>query len=475
MIKYLLPAALALLAAVSCADHRSDYMEEFQTMVYFRNGGEQDLTLYRTGEDGLYQIPVCKSGRNLNGEISAVLIPFDEAQLAIYNITYETNYKLVPSTCYTLMDQAGTPLADQSSVTLDFGPTDPYKVVTLSVNTSAVSELQEKEDEAQYVLAFQLFSQGKVSADINYILLKPSIEVPQVGILNPGVEPHKYTGASQTSETYKNTVTLNMDENRWDFTCTMEVKDQKWLDQYNMTNGTQYTLLPAAQYKMDNKVLKFSEGLTEVPFEVTVTREGMEMLTEYALPVMLTACSKKEFQIDEKSNLYMLTLRLDPDQITLTEDMITVSSQAPGDGDGAPALVDDNILTYWHTPYSKHNGDPTYGEYVDIALKTPLKAIVFSYCTRYQNGNGVPVCVGVWVKAEQSSPWTQLGGEIENDEMLNAATAQWVTLPVLQSEASFRYIRFSVLKAHPRESGDLREQGTTNFTALAELQLFGTN
>lgn len=480
LIKYLVPAVLALVAAAACQDHRSDYMEEFQTMVYFRNGGEQDLALYRTGEDGLYKIPVCKSGRNLKGEIEAILIPFDEAQLAIYNITYETEYKLIPPSCYKFLNEDGTPLANQESIDLDFGPDDPYKVVNLSVNTNAVSALQEADEDAEYVMAFQLFSGGKVSADINYILLKPDIEVPMIGLLNPGEEPHKFTSASQTSDVYTNTLSLNMDENRWDFSCTMEVMDQAWLDEYNMANAKEYVLLPASLYTIPEKVIKFTKGTTEATFKVNFTREGMEMLTEYALPIVFTSCSKPEFKIDEKKNVYVLTFRLDPDLIPLEEDMVSVSSQAPNDGGGAPALIDDNVLTYWHSVYSTHNGDPTYGEYVDIDLTKssttidPLKSIVFSYCTRSQNDNGTPHCVGVWVKAKKDDPWTQLGEDIETLEMTSATTNTWVTLPVLRSETAFSFIRFAVLKANPRESGDLRLEGTKNFTSLSELQLFGS-
>lgn len=475
MIKYLVPAVLALLAATACEDHRSDYMEEFQTMVYFRNGGEQELSLFRTGEEGLYQIPVCKSGRNLSGEISAVIIPFDDAQISMYNITYETKYKLVPPTCYQFVDQDGAALPVQTSVEMDFGASDAYKVVSLSVNTNKVSALQEADPDSEYVLAFQLFSGGKVSSDINFILLRPSIEVPLLSLLTSGEEPHKYTPASQEKETYKNTVSLNMEENRWNFSCTLEVKDAEWLQRYNLSKGTQYELLPASMYELPATLLNFTEGNTEVNFDITVIRNDMEMLKEYALPVELVSCSKTEFKIDDKKNVYVLVLRLDPDQITITEDMVSVSSQAPGDGGGAPALVDGDVLTYWHSVYSRHNGDPIYGEYVDIALKTPLKSVVFSYCTRSQNSNGVPVCVAIWARNEQSEDWVQLGDEIETDEMFNAGTAQWITLPVRTAAQSFRYIRFSVLKANPRESGDLRDQSTTHFTSLSELQLYGTN
>lgn len=475
LFKYLIPAALTLVVAAACADHRSDDLEDFQTMVYFRNGGEQELALYRTGEDGIYKIPICKSGRNLEGTTSAVLIPFDEAQLAIYNITKESSYALIPPSCYTFLDENGTPLSDQSSVSLEFGPSDPYKVITISVNTNAVSALQEKNEDATYVLAFELFSPGKVSADINCIVLKPEIDIPLLSLLSPGVDSYQYSGTSKMSESYKNTISLNMEENRWDFTCTLEVKDAKWLEDYNTSKGKNYTLLPASMYSLSSKEVRFAPGETEASFEVTVNREGMEMLTEYAIPVMLSACSKQEFKIDGKSNLYLLNVRLDPDGVTITEDMISVSSQHPGDGDGAPALIDGDVTTYWHTLWSTHNGDPVFGEYVDIALKTPLKAIVFTYCTRSQNANGIPVCVAVYARNEESEEWIQLGEDLETEEMATAGAGTWVTLPVLKSEKSFRYIRFAVLKASPTESGDLRLQGTKHFTSLSELQLKGSN
>ena len=196
------------------------------------------------------------------------------------------------------LNEDGTPLANQESIDLDFGPDDPYKVVNLSVNTSAVSALQEADEEAEYVMAFRLFSAGKVSADINFILLKPDIEVPMIGLLSPGEEPHKFTSASQTSDTYTNTLSLNMDENRWDFTCTMEVMDKAWLQEYNLTYAKQYELLPASFYTIPEQEIRFAEGITEATFKVTVTREGMEMLKEYALPIVLTSCSKPEFKID---------------------------------------------------------------------------------------------------------------------------------------------------------------------------------
>ena len=470
ILKYLVPAALALVAAAACEDHRNDHMEEFQTMVYFRNGGEQDLTLYRTGENGRYAIPVCKSGRNLEGITSAIILPFDASQMTVYNITYETDFTLIPAGCYKFVDAEGQPLPDQSKVTLDFGAKDAYQVVYLDVNTNAVSALQELNPDTQYVMAFELFSGGKVSNEINCIVLNPAVEIPRLSLLSPGVEVHQYTGASQMSETYRNTVSLNMEENKWDFTCTLEVMDADWLEEYNNANNTSYELLPEELYSLPETEIQFAKGTTEVPFDVTITREGMQMLREYALPVRIVACSKDEFKIEEGSDVYLLNVRLDPDQITLTEDMISVSHNQSGDGNGAPALVDGDITTYWHSPWSAaHDGDPTYGVYVDIKLNTPLKAIVLRYCTRSQNGNGIPreVVIGV---SNDGAEWTALD-DLATDEMQTAGTANWVTLPPVSHTSTFKYVRLGIVVS---AAGDLRGNNS-NWTSLSELELFGTD
>ena len=475
LLKYMLPAVLALLAVAACEDHRSDYLEDFQTMVYFRNGGEQSLTLYRTGEEGVYSIPVCKSGRNLQGEATAEIIPFDEAAMAIYNVQKEADYRLIPASLFKFVDEGGSPLSDQSKVKLNFGPDDAYKVVSIRMNTVEISQLKDSDPEHEYVLAFQLFAEGNVSDEINLIVLRPDIDIPTLALVSPGVEVHKYTSASQMSETYHNTVSLNMEENRWDFDCTLKVMDAEWLKAYNADNNTSYELLPASTWKLPSNKVNFAKGQTEAGFDVTINRDGMDMLKEYALPITLSACSKPEFSIDASRSVYLLSVRLDPDQITITPEMISVSADQGNDGTGAPALVDDDLLTYWHSPWGFYvdNADSVYGVYVDIALKSPLKAIVFDYCTRSQNKNGVPTHVVIGVSNDGKS-WTVLG-EAATDEMASAGTGQWITLPVMKHSATFTYVRFGIAES---VAGDLRKvysSGSQPYTSLSELHLFGTD
>ena len=474
LIIYLCLLASVSLLMGSCEDHRADNLDEFKTMVYFRNGGEQSLTLYRTGDNGFYKIPVCKSGSDLKGTASAVVIPFDAAQMDMYNIKYETSYSLIPSDLWSFVDANRSPVADQSKVKLDFTSEDAYKVVYVSLKTVDLSALMEKNPDREYVLGLQVFSDSKVSGDINMILLKPDIEIPYLGLINSGVESHKYTSASPMKETYHNTLSLNMDENLWDFSCSIAPADAAWLEKYNKDNSRSFELLPASAYKLSTTQISFPKGSLEGSFDVEINREGMDMLKEYALPILVTGCSKSEFAIKEDKSVYILNVRLDPDQITITADMVEVSANHNGDGDGAPALVDGSEATYWHSPWSGSvtNADPVYGVYIDISLKSQLKSIVFSYCTRAQNANGVPTHVVVGVSNDKSS-WTVIGDEA-TDEMAAAGRAEWITLPVMKHTAPFKYIRFGIAES---VAGNLRinyDSGPA-WTSLAELQLYGTD
>lgn len=471
---YLFLLASAALLMGACEDHRADNLDEFKTMVYFRNGGEQSLTLYRTGDNGFYKIPVCKAGSDLKGTASAIVMPFDASQMDMYNIKYETSYSLLPSGLWSFVDENRSPYSDQSKVTIEFGADDAYKVLYISLNTVEISALIEANPDSEYVLGLQVFADERVSSDINLIILKPDVEIPYLSLISTGVESHKYTSASPMKETYHNTLSLNMDENLWDFSCTIAAADASWLAKYNNDNSRNFELLPASAFKLSSTEITFPKGTLEASFDVEINREGMDMLKEYALPIIVTGCSKSEFAIKEDKSTYILNVRLDPDQITLTADMVTVSHNQSGDGDGAPALVDGSEATYWHSPWSTYvtDPDPVYGVWVDIALKSPLKAIVLSYCTRAQNGNGIPTHMVIGVSNDGKN-WSVIdGGDVATDEMASATTAQWITLNVMKHSTTFKYIRVGIAES---VAGDLRVASSGAWTALSELQLYGTD
>ena len=450
-----------LCGLAGCEDNREEHLDDYQTRIYFRNGGEQVLTLYKVGENTLYDIPICKSGRDTEGTGKAVVSVMDQAQLDIYNLSNGTDYVQLPSELY----------AFRSELEFVFRPEDSYKVARVEMETNAISDLQAAHPDRTYVLAVQIYSDRTVSDGINLLILRPDIEVARLSLQTSGVESHAYTSSSPVENTYNNVVLLSMD-NRWDFSVALEVCDREWLDAYNAANGTSYELLPAGAYAVPAQV-DFAAGTGRAEFAVTVDRSSLDLLREYVLPVRLGASSKSEFELSDEESCWLVNLRLDPDQIALTADMAESPYTHTGDGQGIAALFDGDAsaASWWHSYYGGGPlGDPTYGYYIDIHLREPLSAIVLRYCTR-SNPNGVPAEVRVGV-SDDGQNWTEIGHVASG---LPTDALAWCSLPVFSHTAPFRHIRFGIVASAGGAGGVLNAEATSACTSLSELELYGAN
>ncbi|MCR5244457.1 MAG: DUF1735 domain-containing protein [Bacteroidales bacterium] len=470
IIKYIIPAVAAMLSLSACEDHRSDFLDEFQTILYFRNGGLHDLTLYRTGEDGIYAIPVCKTGSDQKAVTSAYVKPFDEAMIEEYNEYNQTEYTLVPAEYYKFVDENLKEFANQENVRIDFTAEDAFRVVNIDINTTELNTLMAENPEKDYIFAFKLSSESQVTEALSEILMDPIVSIPILSFKTNGIESFSLSSESEAVVTYNNNVVLNIDKNDWDFTCNLEVQDEAWLAEYNAAEGTSYELLPAEAYTLSTNELVFTPGQLEVPFEVSVERDKMNLLTEYVVPLKIASCSKEQFEIDGQSDTYLCNVRLDPDKVTLTSEMIKITNIQGNDGKGIPGLVDGDISTYWHSQYGRplDDSDPNYGVCVDITLDSPLSILVFKYCTRLQNANGAPRRVKIGVSNDGVN-WEE-AGDFETEEVLTAGKGTWVTLPVIKRESSFTHIRFGIARS---AAGDLTKNGVKCFTSLSEIEIAG--
>lgn len=453
----------ALAAALAgCEDNRGEFLDDYQTRVYFRNGGEQVLTLYKVGENSVYDIPICKSGRDTEGTGHAVVALMDQTQLDIYNLSNGTDFAQLPSDLYEFLTE----------LEFDFAPEDTYKVARVELYTDRISDLQAASPDRTYVLALQVYSDRTVSDGINLLIVRPDIEVAELAFQTAGAVSYAYTSSSPVENAYNNFVQLSMD-NRWNFSVGLEVCDQEWLDAYNAANDTSYELLPAEAYRLPGKV-DFVAGSNRAEFAVTIDRSPFGLLQEYALPVRLVMPEqggKEQFELSEE--VYLVNLRLDPDQIVLTADMAESPYTHTGDGQGIAALFDGDAsaASWWHSYYGGGPlGDPLYGYYIDIHLQEPLSAIVLRYCTR-SNPNGVPAEIRVGV-SDDGETWTEIGYVASG---LPTDALAWCSLPVFTHTASFRHIRFGIVTSAGAAGGVLNADATSACTALSELELYGAD
>ena len=466
-IQFLTVAAVAMGLCVlwGCEDNRTQYLDEYDTLVYFRNGGEQVITLYSVGNDARYAIPVCKGGSESGADATARIVPMGQDQLDIYNMANETRYIQLPADCYQFL----TPLE------ISFSASDRYRVAEVELKTDRIRAEQEAVGNGgQYVLALQLYSDEKVSRDINRLLLVPEVDVPVVTFSAKAADVYAFTPESPEENILSSTLTINMPASsvEWDFDCTVEALGQDWLDAYNVENGTEYGLLSPAQYTLPDKI-HFSAGKAEAPFEIVVNRTGFNPFEYFAVPVRLVSCSKPELQVDEDA-VYLAVVRLEPslELVSLTADMLSSPYTHSGDGQGIPALIDGDVSanSWWHSYYGGGPvGDPVYGYYIDVALASPLNVIRFTYWTR-SNNNGVPATVRVGVSNDGEN-WEMIG---EVNSGLPTGGLEQGTLPTFFRDDSFTYVRFGIAVSSGSAGGDLTTQeGTNQCTALSELQLEG--
>ena len=457
---FTLACVVSLAALWSCEDKRGEYLDEYDTMVYFRNGGEQPLTLFSVGNNAKYAIPICKGGSVLDASATARIVTMVQSQFDIYNMTNETNYMQMPDDCFEFL----TPTE------FSFASIDPYHVAVVELKTDKIREYQDAAgDDVQYVLGLQVYSPQKVSRDINRLVLVPTVDVPVVSFEVKGADIYAYTPENPDDNVHTSNLTLNMPASsvEWEFDCTVEALGQDWLDAYNEENETDYQLLPSEQFKLP-ETIHFEVGKASAPFEVTINRAGFVPFEYSAVPIRLTGCTKPELEIDADA-VYMIVVRLEPslETIKLTESILNVPSAFTEPTEGSVgALIDGDPTTYWHSTWSQGvTGDDVYGVYIDVALDSPLNVVRFTYWTRSSNDNGVPKKIRIGV-SNDGEEWEQIG---EVSSGLPEKAGESYVLPTFFRNDSFKYVRFAIVES---KSGSLT--GSTGaFTALGELVLEG--
>lgn len=473
--------AVALLVAAiglsSCEDHRRDYMEDYLTMAYFRNGGEQEISLYRTGEDGFYNLVVCKSGADLQGTITVEMIPMNQDAVTIYNSMNYTDYTAIPRYLYSFWTEDEKTEITANPLVLTFGPDQSSQVVKVRMQTNAIRALMDVFPDRTYVLGFQLFSaEGKVSDQINLLVLTPHIEVPYLNFSNTGVYSYTFDKNSPKENVYSNIVKFGVDQNRWDFTCNLEVKGASWLDSYNAAYGTDYELLPAALYEAPASI-HFEEGVTEKPIDVKIFTQGMPALRNYVVPLAVKNTSKQEFvpyvSEDPDEYIYMLHVLMTPEQLTLQSSQL--SGFYNGKGDNVLAnLVDGNDNTIWQSPGSYKSGgwagDATWGFYIDIDLgEHPLDAFVLGY---EASAIAVRCPTRIAIGVSNDGVNFKMVADVATADM--QYLTGWHDLPLVKLDSKVRYIRMGLLETYINDTVQPLNIDTVDMTCeVAEIRLFG--
>lgn len=80
-----------LMLGFSCETYEDLIPEKYNKILALKTVGEQNITLYETGEDGTYGFTILKGGNNTNASAQAEIKVMNEMELEIYSQEVEKN------------------------------------------------------------------------------------------------------------------------------------------------------------------------------------------------------------------------------------------------------------------------------------------------------------------------------------------------------------------------------------------------
>ncbi|WP_149913446.1 discoidin domain-containing protein [Sphingobacterium cavernae] len=167
-------------------------------------------------------------------------------------------------------------------------------------------------------------------------------------------------------------------------------QDQKALDSVNrirQIGGLEpYIPFPAGSYTLDKSSVNIQAGTTGSDFiTLTYKPENFDLTKEYMLA--LTATNNKDYKFRAGSSTILYYAAVVEKPQSKTKWTAKVSSIHTGESIGTPgAIVDGNINTFWHTPYSA--GSPNYPHWAEIDFGEEIYATKIGITKRQANSTG---------------------------------------------------------------------------------------
>lgn len=426
-----------LLTMGSClSDGKEDYLNEYESFVGLRNSGEQEITLYRTGESVTYDIPINKGGKNLDMDVSAQLRVLDDYDVEYYNQENNTSYKRLPSDCYSLP-------ADMS---VSFGEKDLYVVKTITLDTEKIYHYTNNEP-GKYALILELDKETSPVVEKNkYLILQPTVLSPSIVLGVSGfVSP--FTIVEGQTE-YEYTIPIELSTALpVDATCNVTI-DEDALTEYNTSNGTNYQLV---KNENDNYTVAptvvFSAGKTVAELKVKVNISDLN--GEYALPLVVSS-DIYSIKGDNKVILGFNTLS----KLNLTADMLALKGTDFAEGSFAEWLDEAGITTYGQVTYGAASLDNPFPHFIVVTLKNPVSSLKIRYATR-NAANQIPKAFSIEVSNvawndtnydnDCTGDWKRIKSfTADADELPMSTQAFYEKCPVMNLGGQYKYVRMRV-------------------------------
>ncbi|MFJ1433001.1 BT_3987 domain-containing protein [Capnocytophaga canimorsus] len=440
-IKYLLWFAFVAVAFVACdtPNYGELVPSNYNTVLLLKQTGEQEVTLYDTGEDGSYDVTIFKSGKLEQSTANASVRVLDEAELAEYSARVGKTYTGLPEDMYQVAQKD-----------FDFGNTDRYKKANVVFKTDLIRDFIKTNTDKNYVLPILLYQKVKkdsVNAEKKLVLLTPKIVKPVI----------EYSqGSATVNLTNDNLATYNFTLNLpfvspWDFECEIALPEKGVFssDQVFFENG-------------NKAVFKKGRSISE-PVQIKVAKVGEFVGKKGVVPVTIVSSTKSGIQLPQTPFDLEIVYGGEHSKVNLVLDMLSSNfpqTQGPywDDTRGVVALIDNDPATFYHSRYSPDAGDAPH--HIKVNLKKAVNKVAFSYQNR-NNTNGKPQDIKILVSNNGLDGWREL---TRISTGLPVAEASKYDSFTFVSEESFSYL---LIEVHKTNGGT-----APTFFNMAELAIY---
>lgn len=392
--------------ATSCSEEDTQdlFPEEYSEILYIKESGEQNVTLYDAGVDVNYSFMVCKGGSDPSQEADVSIQVMSQGEVdAVYTANEGVPYRIVPAESYSL-----------DATELAFTSSDEYKQVNITLNPGTIKNAMEAaETETRWLLPLKAVSENdSVNANKNsYILLIEDVVTPPVGFSISGVKEYEHS-ASDGAFTVTNTFALLTETiaNEWDITADITI-DKEYLAAYNEANGTSYELPKA--YTVPESVT-LNPGDQEVSLDFTISDFGSS-IGSFMLPIRLSNPSR--FEIPEESSIFVIAISFGFDGGEIDRSGWKLTACSEQSGYAVSNLKDGKISTPWLTNWNNRCGFPHWVK-IDMQRAYTVSQISLIPWTNWGNRDLRHVKVyysETDIDAKNEEGWT-LAREIKEDE-----------------------------------------------------------
>ena len=456
-IRMSLCAAIAMMAISACDESEYDipnlFPEEYHKILYILNNGEQDVTLYKTGDDTNFNISVVKAGceANLEADVHMRVLTQAEVDEQFSEVT-GVPYLVIPETAYSMENQD-----------MHFTSEDQYLYLNVSVNPEGVEQFINDQkaadpsnaDYMKFVLPIQAEGVGandSINANKDQVILNiAQIILPTIGIdsESTGIEVQEHT--LDLLADLQEVVPIVMDvENQWNIDCTFE-EDADFIAQYNEDNGTNFKPFPEGLCSFDQTV-SLAPG-QQGQLHVNVALSQLTDIGDYMFAVRMTGVS--QFVMNENTR-YVVAVRVRAPLLDNTGWVATANTEATNEGsNGYPyCVLDGSTDTYWHSSYSPSNYPLPHWIMIDMQESHEVWQIGIGNRknNRYTKAGQIQITD---TPADESS-WTTIG-DFLMDQNSN-------DIQIFDTEhRSGRYLRIYITESYHKN----------NCTAVSEIQVHG--